>query len=70
MTLNFGEFYTVLDENGDRTNDIYKCIGIAHDYLQTDNDIVLMCKINDNGYVGDILYTPIEDFLNDFEEIR
>ena len=41
--MNFGSYYTTIDEHGNRTGEIYKCIGLAHDYLQSDNDMVLMC---------------------------
>ena len=68
--MNFGSYYTTLDEHGNRTGEIYKCIGLAHDYLQSDNDMVLMCKINDNGYVGDVVYMTIETFMCDFEEMK
>lgn len=68
--MNFGNFYTPIDENGNRTGEIYKCIGLAHDYFQSDNDMVLMCKINDNGFVGGVVYMTIETFMCDFEEMK
>lgn len=69
-TLNFGEFYNELDENGLPTGHVYKCIGIAADYYQTGEEVVLMAHIGDGGYSNGLLYIPVGDFMVDFEEIR
>ena len=69
-TLNFGEFYNELDENGLPTGHVYKCIGIAEDYYQTGEEVVLMARIGDGGYSNGLLYIPVGDFMVDFEEIR
>ena len=69
-TLNFGEFYNELDENGLPTGHVYKCIGIAADYYQTGEEVVLMACIGDGGYSNGLLYIPVGDFMVDFEEIR
>lgn len=69
-TLNFGEFYNELDENGLPTGHVYKCIGIAADYYQTCEEVVLMARIGDGGYSNGLLYIPVGDFMVDFEEIR
>ena len=69
-TLNFGEFYNELDENGLSTGRVYKCIGIATDYYQTGEEVVLMARIGDGGYSNGLLYIPVGDFMVDFEEIR
>ena len=67
--LNFGEFYNELDENGLSTDHVYKCIGIAADYYQTGEEVVLMARIGDGGYSNGLLYIPVGDFMVDFEEI-
>ena len=69
-TLNFGEFYNELDENSLPTGHVYKCIGIAADYYQTGEEVVLMACIGDGGYSNGLLYIPVGDFMVDFEEIR
>ena len=69
-TLNFGEFYNELDENGLPTGHVYKCIGIAADYYQTGEEVVLMARIGDGGYSNGLLYIPVGDFMVDFEQIR
>ena len=69
-TLNFGEFYNELDESGNSTGCVYKCIGIAADYYQTGEEVVLMARIGDGGYSNGLLYIPVDDFMVDFEEIR
>lgn len=69
-TLNFGEFYNKLDESGNSTGRVYKCIGIAADYYQTGEEVVLMARIGDGGYSNGLLYIPVGDFMVDFEEIR
>ena len=69
-TLNFGEFYNELDESGNSTGRVYKCIGIAADYYQTGEEIVLMACIGNGGYSNGLLYIPVGDFMVDFEEIR
>ena len=68
--LNFGEFYNELDENGLSIGHVYKCIGIAADYYQTGEEVVLMARIGDGGYSNGLLYIPVGDFMVDFEEIR
>lgn len=68
--MNFGSYYVHIDENGNRTNEVYKCIALVHDYLQSDEDLVLMCKINNNGCVGDTVYMTVENFMCDFEEMK
>lgn len=69
-TLNFGEFYNELDEEGLPSGRVYKCIGIAADYYQTGEEVVLMARIGDGGYSNGLLYIPVGDFMVDFEEIR
>lgn len=69
-TLNFGEFYNELDEDGLPFGHVYKCIGIAADYYQTGEEVVLMARIGDGGYSNGLLYIPVGDFMVDFEEIR
>lgn len=69
-TLNFGEFYNELDESSNSTGRVYKCIGIAADYYQTGEEVVLMARIGDGGYSNGLLYIPVGDFMVDFEEIR
>ena len=69
-TLNFGEFYNELDENGLPTGHVYKGIGIAADYSPTGEAVVLMARIGDGGYSNGLLYIPVGDFMVDFEEIR
>ena len=69
-TVNFGEFYNELNENGDPTGRVYKCIGIATDYYQTGEEVVLMTCIGNGGYSNGLLYIPVGDFMVDFEEIR
>lgn len=69
-TLNFGEFYNELDESGNSTGRVYKCIGIAADYYQTGEEVVLMACIGNGGYSNGLLYIPVGDFMVDFEEIR
>ena len=69
-TLNFGEFYNELDENGLSTGRVYKCIGIAADYYQTGEEVVLMARIGDGGYSNGLLYIAGVDFMVDFKEIR
>ena len=69
-TLNFGEFYNELDESGNSTGRVYKCIGIAADYYQTSEEVVLMACIGNGGYSNGLLYIPVGDFMVDFEEIR
>lgn len=69
-TLNFGEFYNELDEEGLPSGHVYKCIGIAADYYQTGEEVVLMARIGDGGYSNGLLYIPVGDFMVDFEEIR
>lgn len=69
-TLNFGEFYNELDESGSSIGRVYKCIGIAADYYQTGEEVVLMARIGDGGYSNGLLYIPVGDFMVDFEEIR
>lgn len=68
-TLNFGEFYNELDESGNSTGRVYKCIGIAVDYYQTGEEVVLMACIGNGGYSNGLLYIPVGDFMADFEEI-
>ena len=68
-TLNFGEFYNELDESGNSTGRVYKCIGIAADYYQTGEEVVLMARIGDGGYSNSLLYIPVGNFMVDFEEI-
>ena len=68
-TLNFGEFYNELDESGNSTGRVYKCIGIAADYYQTGEEVVLMACIGNGGYSNGLLYIPVGDFMVDFEEI-
>ena len=69
-TLNFGNFYNELDESGNFTGRVYKCIGIAADYYQTGEEVVLMARIGDGGYSNGLLYIPVGNFMADFEEIR
>lgn len=69
-TLNFGEFYNELDEEGLPSGRVYKCIGIAADYYQTGEEVVLMARIGDGGYSNGLLYIPAGNFMVDFEEIR
>lgn len=69
-TLNFGEFYNELDETDNPTGRVYKCIGIAADYYQTGEEVVLMACIGDGGYSNGLLYIPVGDFMVGFEEIR
>lgn len=69
-TLNFGEFYNELDESGNSTGRVYKCIGIAADYYQTGEEVVLMACIGNGGYSNGLLYIPVGNFMVDFEEIR
>lgn len=69
-TLNFGEFYNELDEEGLPSGRVYKCIGIAADYYQTGEEVVFMAHIGDGGYSNGLLYIPVGDFMVDFEEIR
>ena len=68
-TLNFGNFYNELDESGNSTGRVYKCIGIAADYYQTGEEVVLMACIGNGGYSNGLLYIPVGDFMVDFEEI-
>ena len=68
-TLNFGNFYNELDESGNSTDRVYKCIGIAADYYQTGEEVVLMACIGDGGYSNGLLYIPVGNFMADFEEI-
>ena len=68
-TLNFGEFYNELDESGNSTGRVYKCIGIAADYYKTGEEVVLMARIGDGGYSNGLLYIPVGNFMADFEEI-
>lgn len=68
-TLNFGEFYNELDESGNSTGRVYKCIGIAADYYQTGEEVVLMACIGNGGYSNGLLYIPVGNFMVDFEEI-
>ena len=69
-TVNFGEFYNELNESGNSTGRVYKCIGIAADYYQTGEEVVLMTCIGNGGYSNGLLYIPVGDFMVDFEEIR
>ena len=69
-TLNFGNFYNELDESGNSTGRVYKCIGIAADYYQTGEEVVLMACIGNGGYSNGLLYIPVGDFMVDFEEVR
>lgn len=69
-TLNFGNFYNELDESGNSTGRVYKCIGIAADYYQTGEEVVLMACIGNGGYSNGLLYIPVGNFMVDFEEIR
>ena len=68
-TLNFGNFYNELDESGNSTGRVYKCIGIAADYYQTGEEVVLMACIGNGGYSNGLLYIPVGNFMVDFEEI-
>ena len=68
-TLNFGNFYNELDESGNSTGRVYKCIGIGVDYYQTGEEVVLMARIGDGGYSNGLLYIPVGNFMADFEEI-
>ena len=68
-TLNFGNFYNELDESGNSTGRVYKCIGIAADYYHTGEEVVLMARIGDGGYSNGLLYIPVGNFMADFEEI-
>ena len=51
------------------TGRVYKCIGIAVDYYQTGEEVVLMARIGDGGYSNGLLYIPVGNFMVDFEEI-
>ena len=69
-TLNFGNFYNELDESGNSTGRVYKCIGIAADYYQTGEEVVLMACIGNGFYFFFFFYIPVGDFMADCGEIR
>lgn len=69
MDIEFGAYYTSLNEDGSRTNDVYKCVAVATDWLQTHEDVVMFVKVGKDGTAGDLLFTSVEEFLANFEII-
>lgn len=67
MDIVFGAYYTTLTDQGHRTDDVYKCVGIAKDFLQSDEDMVLFAKVGKNGTSSGLLYTTVDEFLYNFE---
>ena len=65
MDINFGCFYRLEDS----PSRVFKCVGMFSPYGATDGeDLVLVSEVKPNGD-SVLTYIPIEDFLEQFEQL-
>lgn len=65
MDINFGCFYRLEDSPR-----VFKCVGMCSPFDDNDGvDFVLVSEVKPNGNSGILTYIPIEDFLEQFEQL-
>ena len=65
MDINFGCFYRFEDSSR-----VFKCVGMCSSFDDNDGvDFVLVSEVKPNGNSGVLTYIPIEDFLEQFEQL-
>ena len=66
MDINFGCFYRFEDSPR-----VFKCVGMCVPFNAADDgpDFVLVSEVKPNGNSGILTYIPIEDFLEQFEQL-
>lgn len=65
MDINFGCFYRF----GDSPR-VFKCVGMCAPFdFVGGKDFVLVSEVKPNGNSGILTYIPIEDFLEQFEQL-
>lgn len=65
MDINFGCFYRFEDSLR-----VFKCVGMCSSFDDNDGeDFVLVSEVKSNGNSGILTYIPIEDFLEQFEQL-
>ena len=66
MDINFGCFYRLEDS----PSRVFKCVGMCVPFNADDGlDFVLVSEVKPNGNSGILTYIPIEDFLEQFEQL-
>lgn len=63
MDINFGCFYRF--EGSSR---VFKCVGMCVPF-DDGLDFVLVSEVEPNGNSGILTYVPVEDFLEQFEQL-
>lgn len=65
MDINFGCFYRF----GDSPR-VFKCVGMCTPFGSIDGeDFILISEVRPNGDSGLLTYLPVEDFLEQFEQL-
>ena len=65
MDINFGCFYRFEDSPR-----VFKCVGMCAPFDLIDGeDFVLVSEVRPNGDSGILTYLPVEDFLEQFEQL-
>lgn len=66
MDINFGCFYRLEDS----PSRVFKCVGMCTPFDAIDGeDFVLISEVKPNGNSGLLTYLPVEDFLEQFEQL-
>lgn len=66
MDIDFGCFYRLEDS----PSRVFKCVGMCAPPDNYDGeDLVLISEVKPNGDSGILTYIPIEDFLEQFEQL-
>ena len=65
MDINFGCFYRFEDSTL-----VFKCVCMCSSFNDNDGvDFILVSEVKPNGNSGILTYIPIEDFLEQFEQL-